>query len=98
MGRRRVVGPLAGLLFLGLLGCRAEGRFPDRPIFLICPWGAGGGTDRVSRQVAALLEQDLGVNVNVVNATGGQGVTGHSRGALARSDGYTMTMMTVELS
>ncbi len=98
MGRRSIIGSLAGLLLLGLLGCRAEGRFPDRPIFLICPWGAGGGTDRVSRQVAALLEQDLGVNVNVVNATGGQGVTGHSRGALARPDGYTMTMMTVELN
>jgi tripartite-type tricarboxylate transporter receptor subunit TctC len=48
--------------------------------------------------MAVLLEQDLGVNVNVINATGGQGVTGHSRGALARPDGYTMTMMTVELN
>jgi len=38
------------------------------------------------------------VRVNVVNATGGQGVTGHSRGARARPDGHTMTMMTVELN
>jgi len=89
---------LAGLLLLGLGGCRSEGAYPDRPIFLLCPWGAGGGTDRVSREVAALLEAELGVNVNVVNATGGQGVTGHSRGALARPDGYTLTMMTVELN
>lgn len=88
----------AALLVLGVAGCRGEGRFPDRPIVLICPWGAGGGTDRVARQTALLLEQDLGVNVNVVNATGGQGVTGHSRGALARPDGYTVTMMTVELN
>jgi tripartite-type tricarboxylate transporter receptor subunit TctC len=48
--------------------------------------------------MAALLEGDLGVRVNVVNATGGQGVTGHSRGARARPDGYTLTMMTVELN
>jgi len=86
------------LLLLGAAGCRGEGAFPDRPIVLICPWGAGGGTDRVSRQTALLLEQDLGVNVNVINATGGQGVTGHARGALARPDGYTLTMMTVELN
>lgn len=98
MSRRIVLGPLAGLLLLGLSGCRAEGEFPDRPIFILCPWGTGGGTDRCSRQMAVLLEQDLGVNVNVINATGGQGVTGHSRGALARPDGYTMTMMTVELN
>ena len=45
-----------------------------------------------------LLEQDLGVPVNVVNATGGDGVTGHSRGALARPDGYTMTLVTVEIA
>jgi tripartite-type tricarboxylate transporter receptor subunit TctC len=95
---RTALGLLAGLLFLGLSGCRAEGEFPDRPIFILCPWGAGGGTDRCSRQIAVLLEQDLGVNVNVINATGGQGVTGHSRGARARPDGYTMTMMTVELN
>ena len=65
---------------------------------LICPWSPGGGTDRVSRQIAAQLERELGVPVNVVNATGGSGVTGHTRGALARPDGYTLMMATVELS
>lgn len=52
----------------------------------------------MARVMAARLEEDLGVRVNVVNATGGQGVTGHSRGARARPDGYTLTMMTVELN
>ena len=54
---------------------------PDRPVQLICPWAVGGGTDAVSRHVAHLLERELGQPVNVVNATGGSGVTGHSRGA-----------------
>ncbi|NQT17404.1 MAG: tripartite tricarboxylate transporter substrate binding protein [Planctomycetes bacterium] len=67
-------------------------------MMLICPWSAGGGTDRVSRQVASLLSRDLGVPVNVVNATGGAGVTGHTRGALARPDGYTITMVTCEIN
>lgn len=79
-------------------GCRRERVYPRRPILLVCPWAQGGGTDRVSRTVAAHLESELGVPVNVVNATGGKGVTGHSRGLTARPDGYTLTMATLELN
>lgn len=88
------------LLMVALLasGCRTETTYPNRPISLICPWSPGGGTDTVSRYMAELLRQELGVPVNVINATGGGGVTGHTRGALARPDGYTLTMITVELN
>jgi tripartite-type tricarboxylate transporter receptor subunit TctC len=90
---------LAVMVLGGLLaGCSAREPYPSRPIVLICPWSAGGGTDQVARQVALLLEKDLGVPVNVINATGGAGVTGHTRGALATPDGYTLTIITVELS
>ena len=71
-------------------GCRDEGRYPNRPLTLVCPWSKGGGTDTVSRQIAALLETELEIPVNVINATGGSGVTGHTRGALAKPDGYTI--------
>ena len=82
-----------------LSGCVDRGgTYPNRPVILICPWAAGGGTDRVARQLAVGLEQELQVPVNVVNAIGASGVTGHTRGALARPDGYTITMMTVELN
>ncbi|MEO6811584.1 MAG: tripartite tricarboxylate transporter substrate-binding protein [Isosphaeraceae bacterium] len=93
-------GGLLILLALSALlaGCSRRADYPSRPISLICPWSAGGGTDRVSRQVAVLLEDEIGVPVNVINATGGSGVTGHTRGALATPDGYTLTMMTVELN
>ena len=93
---RRVL--VAIVTTIGLAGCASEGRFPNGPILLVCPWAAGGGSDRVARQLATLLEQDLGVPVNVVNVTGGDGVTGHSRGALARADGYTMTLVTIEIT
>lgn len=87
------------LLLLAVLpGCNRRQEYPCRPISLICPWSAGGGTDRVARQLAVSLERELGVPVNVINATGGAGVTGHTRGALARPDGYTMTLMTAELN
>lgn len=87
---------LAVCLLVG--GCSPEQQWPARPITLVCPWSAGGGTDRVSRQIAMQLETELGVPVNVVNATGGGGVTGHTRGAMARPDGYTLLMATVELN
>jgi tripartite-type tricarboxylate transporter receptor subunit TctC len=89
------------LVLLGCLVSACAGRgedYPNRPVLLICPWAAGGGTDRVARQLAVGLERELGVPVNVINATGASGVTGHTRGALARPDGYTITIMTVELN
>jgi len=51
--------------------------YPSRPVTLIVPWGAGGGTDAVARMRASLLEKDFGKPVNVVNRTGGSGVVGH---------------------
>ncbi|MFP6762366.1 MAG: tripartite tricarboxylate transporter substrate-binding protein [Planctomycetaceae bacterium] len=90
---------IAALLSLCLFaGCAQHEAYPNRPLTLVCPWAAGGGTDRVSRQMAFYLEQELGQPVNVINATGGQGVTGHSRGLRTRPDGYTLSMMTLELS
>jgi putative tricarboxylic transport membrane protein len=96
--RPHIIPIIATACLATLLGCASDGSYPSRPITLVCPWSAGGGTDRVSRQIAAQLEGELGVPVNVVNATGGGGVTGHTRGILARPDGYTLTMMTAELN
>ena len=48
--------------------------------------------------MAALLEKDLGQPFNVVNRTGGSGVVGHSAIATAAPDGYTLGMITVEIT
>jgi tripartite-type tricarboxylate transporter receptor subunit TctC len=69
-----------------------------RPVQLICPWAAGGGTDRIARMVAILLEKELGQPVTVVNRTGGGGAVGHTAGATASPDGHTLTIVTVELA
>ena len=76
----------------------AQQDYPSRPITLIVPWGAGGGTDAVARMLAALLEKDLGQPVNVVNRTGGSGVVGHQAFATAAPDGYTIGLMTAEIT
>jgi tripartite-type tricarboxylate transporter receptor subunit TctC len=97
---RRTVGRLLAVLLGALLwGQLAWAQnYPNRPITLIVPWGAGGGTDAVARIIAALLEKDLGQPVNVVNRTGGNGVVGHSAISTAAPDGYTLGMITVEIS
>ena len=77
---------------------RAQGAWPNRPVTLVCPWGAGGGTDATARIVAAILEKSLGQPFNVVNRTGGSGVVGHSAIATAPPDGYTIGMITVEIT
>jgi len=72
-------------------------KFPSKPITLICPWSPGGGTDRTARFISELLSKELGQPVNVVNKTGGGGTTGHSFGANAKPDGYTICNVTFEL-
>ncbi|MBM3999944.1 MAG: tripartite tricarboxylate transporter substrate binding protein [Planctomycetes bacterium] len=95
-----VVG--AGLLLAAvaaIAGCGgAAPPYPARPITIICPWAEGGGTDRVARFWAESLARELRVPVIVENKTGGAGETGHRAGAEAPPDGYTLTMITFELS
>lgn len=78
-------------------GCGNAEPYPNRPITMIVPWAAGGGTDAVARVMASLLEHDLGKPVNVVNRTGGSGVVGHQTIASAAPDGYTIGILTVEI-
>ncbi|HEX7125584.1 MAG TPA: tripartite tricarboxylate transporter substrate binding protein [Thermodesulfobacteriota bacterium] len=103
MRPRPRAGLLPGLAFvcalvLGAWATPASAAYPERPVTLIVPWAAGGGTDAVARILAAVLEKDLGQSVNVVNRTGGGGAVGHTAGATARPDGYTITMATVEIT
>lgn len=84
----------AALLFSGSLFA----AWPDKPITIIVPWGAGGNTDTVARLVAQGLQKELGVNVNVVNRTGGSGVVGHDAIKRAKPDGYTLGIVTVEIA
>ncbi len=89
---------LALSLGLTLVGSAMAQSYPSRPITMVVPWGAGGGTDATARIVAALMEKEMGQPVNVVNRTGGNGVVGHSAIATAPADGYTIGMITVEIS
>ncbi len=94
--RNFALAALAAASLLGAGGARAA--FPERPITLIVPWAAGGGTDAVARQMAQMLEREFKQPVNVVNRTGGSGVVGHQAIATAAPDGYTFGLITLEIN
>jgi tripartite-type tricarboxylate transporter receptor subunit TctC len=97
--RRSVLGAAAAALALAAsaLPAAAADSYPARPITLIVPWGAGGGTDATARIIGSLMEKELGQPVTVVNRTGGSGVVGHAAIASAPADGYTIGLATVEI-
>lgn len=66
--------------------------FPKQNITLAVVWGAGGGTDTCNRIIAAEMQKFLGVNINVINKTGGVGGSvGMMYGYSRPHDGYTLT-------
>ncbi len=97
---RRMLSVAAGLAMAGaaLFASAAQAEYPERPITVIVPWGAGGGTDATGRMIAKIMQDELGVPVNVVNRTGGSGVVGHQAIATAKPDGYTIGIVTVEIA
>jgi tripartite-type tricarboxylate transporter receptor subunit TctC len=96
--RRSLIAATVAALALAALAVPAVAQnYPARPITLIVPWGAGGGTDATARIIGSLLEKELGQPVTVVNRTGGSGVVGHAAIAAAPPDGYTIGLATVEI-
>jgi tripartite-type tricarboxylate transporter receptor subunit TctC len=84
--------------FAAFFATPALAEFPEKDITLIVPWSAGGGTDTIARTLVADAESCLGANVNVVNKTGAVGATGMGATAAARPDGYTIGLVTFQLS
>ncbi|MEX0318732.1 MAG: tripartite tricarboxylate transporter substrate binding protein [Ruegeria sp.] len=66
--------------------------WPKRPINLVVPYKAGGGTDAYARAISAAAEGVLDVPVVVVNKPGSGGLNGANAVVGARPDGYTMMM------
>ncbi len=95
MKKSIVFGVILVVLFTTI---SAFAAYPDKSVTIVCPWGAGGGTDRVARFLAAELEKEYGKPFTVVNKTGGGGAVGHGAGAYAKPDGYTLTLVTLEIA
>ena len=66
--------------------------YPNRPIRLVVPFPPGGGTDLVSRELAASLTQLTGWSIVVENRPGAGGNLGVDTAAKSAADGYTLVM------
>ena len=64
--------------------------FGNRPLTMIVPFGAGGGSDQLARAMATAMEEVAGITFQVVNKPGGGGTAAIPDFMLAPSDGYTV--------
>ena len=84
---------LAGVLLAWSAGAQ---NFPEKPITLIVPWSAGGGTDVAMRSLAEVTAKYLGQRVVVENRAGASGTIGPTSMAKnSRPDGYTVSQMPI---
>jgi tripartite-type tricarboxylate transporter receptor subunit TctC len=82
------------VILIGLSGLPAGAQeYPARPIRLIVPFAAGGGTDLVARVIAPRLSERLGKPVVVDNRGGAGAVLGTAIAAKAEPDGYTLLVV-----
>lgn len=82
----------AGCLMALALPAAAQKTYPDQPIRIIVPFTPGGGTDFLSRTVAAKLAETTKWNVVAENRAGAGGTVGVSAAARGRPDGYELVM------
>ncbi len=64
--------------------------FGNRPLTMIVPFGAGGGSDQLARAMAKAMEEEAGLSFQVVNKPGGGGTAAIPDFMLAPADGYTV--------
>ena len=83
---------LAGLILLNLHGVCAAQTYPTRPVRVIVPFAAGGGTDLVGRTIAQKLTETMSQPFIVENRGGAGGVIGADMVAKAPPDGYTLVL------
>jgi len=86
----------AGALYLP--GTYAATPYPDRPVRLVVPFPAGGGTDVLARQLAKAVAQEWSQPIVVENRPGAGGSIGAAQVAGAPADGYSLLMTTAGVS
>lgn len=85
----------AAAIALSLLasGAQAQSKYPTRPIRLLTPFAAGGGSDILARLIAPHMHEALGQPIVVDNRPGGGGTLGAGIAARADPDGYTLIVV-----
>jgi tripartite-type tricarboxylate transporter receptor subunit TctC len=91
--RRQFLRLAVGAAALPAVSCdRGAQSYPTRPITMIVPFPAGGGTDAIGRIVAERMRELIGQPIVIENVGGADGSIGVGRAARARPDGYTIVI------
>ena len=94
MNFRNTIAAFAVLLFSTV----AIAQYPTKPVTIVVPFAAGGPTDTVARQVAAVMAKTLGQTVIIENVGGAGGTIGVGKVVSAPNDGYTLLLMHIGIS
>lgn len=94
-------GAICALVALGqcmLAGNALAQNYPARPVKVIVPFAAGGGTDIVARAVMTRMGDEMGASFVIENRGGGNSNIGNEAVARAAPDGYTLLMTSSALA
>ena len=96
-----ILSIISGMMALFLGFNYAAAAYPEKPVTLICVWGAGGANDAVARSIATHMKKYFPKPIAVVNRAGGAGTIGTTEVIQAPPDGYTigsttMTPLTIQ--
>ncbi len=98
MKKLALILALCMVFSLCTISASADEAYPARDVTVIVPWAAGGGSDMVARSISEAAQEITGVNFTCQNQTGAGGAVGFAVGAAAQSDGYTLTLLTTEIT
>lgn len=92
--KMKLIRQMAGVLALALWlsGAGASTGYPNKPVTIIVPLAAGGGTDIIARAVATELQKSLGQPFIIENRPGAGGTIGTAHAAKQKGDGYTLAV------
>ena len=99
MQRRTVLTmALSSTLLASFSGAALADNYPSRPLRMLVPYAAGGGTDTVTRIVMKKLSEQLGQPIIVENKPGAGGALAYAEMVRAKPDGYTLTIGSAQVS